>query len=142
MVIESIFIADDYIRFAYSFKICLSGLHEATKACEELGNGWKVTRKTGGSIVCSKVEHWKNCQKCDVWRLYVWEDGACEKLQNSRCTPYMTKSGKYYCGYEPCRNGVLQYGGEWFESSSSSGSLTEPGEQKSPVSSLFPFITI
>ena len=100
-----------------SFKICHLGLHDATKACEELGNGWKVTRKTSGSIVCSKVDYSKNCQKCDVWRLYVWKDGACEKLRKSRCNPYMTEAGKYYCGYEPCRNGWLQYGGDWFDNS-------------------------
>ena len=93
-------------------------------ACKELGNGWKVTRKTSGSIVCSKVSFLKNCQKCDVWRLYVWEDGACDKLRKSRCNRNMTKAGKYYCGYEPCRiqHSLLQYGGEWFESSSSSDS--------------------
>ena len=82
-------------------------------ACEKLGNGWNVTRKTSHSIVCSKVSFLKNCQKCDVWRLYVWEDGACDKFQKSKCTRNKTKSGKYYCGYEPCRNGVLQYGGDW-----------------------------
>ena len=138
------------------FQIRHLGLEDAMTACKDLGNGWKVTRKTSGSIVCSKVSYLKHCQKCDVWRLYVWEDGACDKLQKSRCTRNKTKAGKYYCGYEPCRNGVLQYGGEWFESSSSSGSSNEPGEKKpnnmnhgisqeyfpNPVSSLFPFITI
>ena len=140
------------------FRICHLGLQDAMTACKELGNGWKVTRKTSGSIVCSKVSFLKNCQKCDVWRLYVWEDGACDKLRKSRCNRNMTKAGKYYCGYEPCRiqHSLLQYGGEWFESSSSSDSSNEPGVQKpnkmnpsisqeyfpNHVSSLFPFITI
>ena len=64
--------------------------------------------------MCSKVPSGKNCQKCDIWRLYVWEDGACDKLLKSKCNPNMTKSGNYYCGYEPChRDGILQYGGSW-----------------------------
>lgn len=44
----------------------------------------------------------------------MWEDGACDKLNKSKCKPNMTKAGKYYCGYEPCRkDGYLQFGGDW-----------------------------
>ena len=64
----------------------------------------------------------------------------------------MTEAGKYYCGYEPCRNGWLQYGGDWFDNSRTD-SFNEPKKQKSnnminsisqgnSISSLFPFITI
>ena len=90
------------------------GVEDAIKECDKLGDGWNVTRTTGHSLVCSKVPYLKNCQKCDAWRLFAWEDGACEKLIKSKCNPNMTKAGKYYCGYEPCRKyGVLQYGGDW-----------------------------
>ena len=90
------------------------GLSDAMKECNELGDGWSITRKTGHSIVCSKVSYLKNCQNCDVWRLYAWEDGACEKLNKNKCNPNMTKAGKYYCGYEPCRKGgALKFGGDW-----------------------------
>ena len=90
------------------------GLEDAIIKCKSYGNGWNVTRITGFSIVCSKVPYINNCQKCDVWRLLVWEDGGCEKLDKSRCYTKITKSGKYYCGYKPCQKyGVLQYGGDW-----------------------------
>ena len=105
-----------YFRLSFDIKDDQLGLEDAIKACKQLSEGWKVTRKTHNSLVCSKVPWYKNCHKCDTWRLFVWEDGACEKLRNdqSKCNPNMTKAGNYYCGYEPCqKSGRLKFGGKW-----------------------------
>ena len=92
----------------------LINLEGAKQACKQFGIGWKVTRQTNNSLVCSKVSWLLNCHKCDTWRLLVWKDGACEKLIDSKCNQNMTKAGEYYCGNEPCqRYGNLRYGGKW-----------------------------
>ena len=91
-----------------------ANLKEAEKLCNGLGENWKITRKTKGSAVCSTVPHYENCHGCESWRLLVWEDGACDKLLSNRCRFNNTESGNYYCGYEPCKDGDLKYGGIWF----------------------------
>ena len=86
----------------------------AKQACEQFGKGWKVTRTTNHTLVCSKVSSLLNCHSCDTWRLLVWKDGACDKLVDSKCNPNMTKAGNYYCGFDPCaKYDNLRYGGKW-----------------------------
>ena len=97
----------------------------AKLACEQFGIGWKVTRKTNHSLVCSKVSSLLNCHNCDTWRLLVWRDGACDKLIDSKCNPNMTKAGHYYCGYDPCaKYGNLSYGGKWKIIPSTTGGIS------------------
>ena len=90
-------------------------LEKAENACKALGEDWKISRKTQGSLVCSTVSHYQNCQSCDSWRLLVWENGFCDRLQPSKCRFNTTRSGNFYCGYEPCETGDLKYGGKWFQ---------------------------
>ena len=82
-----------------------------------LGGDWKVTRKAYGALVCSTVTWWNNCKTKDSWRLFVWMDGACEKLKNdySKCRFTNTKAGHYYGGYAPCKTGDLVNAGIWIE---------------------------
>ena len=89
------------------------GPGSAEKACKTFGKEWKITRKTLGSSVCSTVPSDRNCHSCDSWRLLVWEDGACDRLVSSQCRSNITKSGNYYCGYDPCQGGELVYAGVW-----------------------------
>ena len=95
----------------------------AQTACESFGYGWKITRTTPGSVVCSTVSFDKNCQDCNSWRLLVWKDGACDRLRSSKCRFNSTKAGKYYCGYDPCESGDLVYGGMWGNSDGPLGSF-------------------
>ena len=91
-------------------------LEEAEKACKSFGTRWKITRKAHGAAVCSTVSWEKNCNKCDSWRLLVWNDGACEKIKNdaTKCQSNITKGGHFYCGHDPCTPyGDLSYGGTW-----------------------------
>ena len=88
----------------------------AESACRSLGNNWKVTKVFDGSLVCSSVEWWKNCSKCDTWRLFVWKDGAVDNYNASIRTCQMNKTlaGYYYCGHSPCTVcGDLMHGGRW-----------------------------
>ena len=89
------------------------GLESAEMACKTFGKEWKITRRTSGSAVCSTVPSLQNCHDCESWRLLVWEDGACDRLVSSKCRFDTTKSGNYYCGYDPCNGGDLVQGGLW-----------------------------
>ena len=89
------------------------GLESAEMACKTFGKEWKITRRTPGSAVCSTVPSLQNCHGCESWRLLVWEDGACDRLVPSKCRFDTTKSGNYYCGYNPCTGGNLVQGGLW-----------------------------
>ena len=89
-------------------------LEGAKNVCTSLEGNWTVTYggKYSGAIVCSTVDWSKNCNDCDTWRLYVWQDGAC--LSPSKCEyDSRTIAGHYYCGNKPCKNGNFVEGGPW-----------------------------
>ena len=103
-------------RYIMNIPIILGpDLERAENACKAFGEDWKISRKTQGSLVCSTVAHYQNCQSCDSWRLLVWENGFCDRLVASKCRFNTTRSGNFYCGYEPCKTGDLKYGGKWFQ---------------------------
>ena len=110
LLYEKVFITD---CAPYSFLCSKIGFLDAKKKCKSFGDNWKITRRTGGSAVCSTVSYLKNCHTCDSWRLLVWEDGACDRLLPSMCRSNSTITGNYYCGYDPCRTGSLTFGGVW-----------------------------
>ena len=107
------YISNCIISFKLGHELNLKG---AKSACKLFGSKWKMTRKTEGSLVCSTVPWYKNCNKCDSWRLLVWIDGACDISKYdpySKCRNNATLTGHYYCGYDPCKSGDLSDGGTW-----------------------------
>ena len=85
--------------------------------CRSLGEKWKVTKVFDGSLICSTVSWTRNCHNCDKWRLYVWKDGATDKVVTKECQVNKTFSGNYYCGHAPSSIcGEQSFGGRWHNS--------------------------
>ena len=61
-----------------------------------------------GALICTlnSVDWGSNCNKCDTWRMLVWQNGAHEHEQgysSYNSLRVSTKAGKYYGGHNPCR---------------------------------------
>ena len=89
----------------------------AIKACLNFGDGWKVSKTTKDTLICTKPPAtWENnCYTCKTCRMLVWKDGGNEYS----CTlePWCsvsTVAGSYYGGHQPCELGDNHpYCGMW-----------------------------
>ena len=79
--------------------------------------GWRVQWWSSKSIVCTNMGndgHKNNCNSCDSWRMYAFQDGAEDQSAGDDAGRYTTKAGTVYGGHSPCRPGNnLVKCGEW-----------------------------
>ena len=71
--------------------------------CKKIG--WKVTWTSSKSVICTRpgTSSGSNCNKCDTWRLLVWENGGTD--QSSGGQVYRTTWGRRPIGLKKGRKG-------------------------------------
>jgi len=78
--------------------------------CKKIG--WKVKWTSAKSLICTTASAGSNCNKCNTWRLLVWENGGTDMSSGGQA--YRTSAGHMYAGHKPCRAGWnLPHCGSW-----------------------------